>query len=134
MLSNWSVTFSLVTPESAEDGDYAECGHDYEATDFRTAIGYFGDYAASADSSPVDGSVRWFDSAVIEDRAHFEQGHDRHLSLHIPDQITPSSRRRLARYLGLKVKPEREPPYSWCVQPSICSPLGYCPRNPNCGN
>lgn len=128
MLANWSVTFSLATPESAED---AERGHDYEATDFRTAIGYFGDYAASADSYPVDGSVRWFDSAVIEDRAHFELGHDRHLSLHIPDQITASSRLRLARYLGLS---PTAPPYSWCIQPSICSPLGHCPRDPNCGN
>lgn len=106
MLDNWAVTFSIVTPESAADGDYAECGFDYEATDLRTAINYFGDYAYSADSYPVTGDVRWFDSAVIQDRSYFEQGHERHLSLHIPKQITPSSRRRLARYLGLKVAKE----------------------------
>ena len=133
MLSNWNVTFSTVTPESAEDGDYAETGFELEGTDFRTAIACFGDCAESADSWPVDGSVRWFDSPIIQDRAHFELGHERHLSLHIPEQITPSSRRRLARLLGLEVI-EREPPYPWCDQPAICTPLGHCPRNPNCGD
>ena len=133
MLSNWNVTFSTVTPESAEDGDYAETGFEFEGTSFRSAIACFGDVAESADSWPVDGSVRWFDSPIIQDRAHFEQGHDRHLSLHIPAQITPSSRRRLARLLGLRVA-EIEPPYPWCDQPATCRRLGHCPRNPNCGD
>jgi hypothetical protein len=155
MLSNWNVTYSTVTPESAEDGDYADTGFEFEGTSFRSAIACFGHVAESADSWPVDGSVRWFDSPIIQDRAYFERGHERHLSLHIPAQITPSSRRRLARLLGLQVssrglefetflkfyarerelaKLERELPYPWCLQPGICRRLGYCPRNPNCGN
>ncbi len=29
MLKNWSVTYSTTTPESAENGDYAECGFEF---------------------------------------------------------------------------------------------------------
>ncbi len=151
MLSNWNVTSSLATLESSEDGDYADCGFEFEGTSFRSAIRCFGDIAESADSWPVDGRVRWFDSPIIQDRAHFELGHERHLSLHIPAQITPSSRRRLARLLGLQVADpdhaaflkfyarerelaKQEPPYPFCIQPEICCRLGHCPRNPNCGD
>lgn len=27
----------------------------------------------------------------------------------------------------------REPPYPWCHTPRACIQLGYCPRDPNCG-
>jgi len=134
MLSNWNVTYSLATLESSEDGDYADTGFEFEGTSFRSAIRCFGDIAESADSWPVDGSVRWFDSPIIQDRDHFELGHERHLSLHIPAQITPSSRRRLARLLGLLPQHVAESPYPWCDQPAICRRLGHCPRNPNCGD
>jgi hypothetical protein len=26
-----------------------------------------------------------------------------------------------------------QPPYPWCRQPDVCIGLGYCPRDPNCG-
>jgi hypothetical protein len=26
-----------------------------------------------------------------------------------------------------------QPPYPWCHQPKTCIGLGYCPRDPNCG-
>lgn len=103
MRNNWNVTFEIVTQESAEHGDAEERGFEAEGVSFREAIQCFGDYAEQAGSWPIDGSVRWFDGPTIEDRAHFERGEDRRLSLHIPEQITPSSRIRLARYLKLKV-------------------------------
>ena len=106
MLQNWAVTYEIVTEESAEDDEVAERGFEWMDASFRDAMHTFGDYAVSADNWPISlaNPPRWFDGPVIEDRAHIERGEDRHLSLHIPAQITPSSRLRLARYLGLKTR------------------------------
>ncbi len=105
MKDNWAVTYEIVTEESAAEGDAAERGFVGENVSFRDAVYFFGDYAESADCWPISRACppRWFDGVIIEDRAYFERGEDRRLSLHIPEQITPSSRLRLARYLGLKV-------------------------------
>jgi hypothetical protein len=30
--------------------------------------------------------------------------------------------------------PATSTPYPWCIEPKRCSHLGYCPRNPSCGD
>ena len=95
MKNNWAVTYEIVTKESTTRG------FKYEATSFRNALNCFGKYAESANSYPINGSIRWLTTPIIQDSYYFRFGEERTLSLHIPEQITPASRLRLARYLGL---------------------------------
>lgn len=105
MLSNWNVTFEIVTPESAEHGDAEERGFVLEGASLRDAISAFGfGYPAhligaeSANEWPVSGAVRWFEGQTCPD---YQTGAEERRALHIPAQITPASRLRLARYLGV---------------------------------
>lgn len=107
MQANWNVTYDVVTPESAEYGDFAEGGYLANDVSFREALEVFADgfpahmaSAVSADGWPLSGAVRWFDSAPDQ---NFQTGAWTTRVLHIPVQITPASRLRLARFLGLPV-------------------------------
>jgi len=102
MKNNWNVTFDTITPESVEEGDYESCGYELENVSLREALDVFGSRASEANEWPITGTVQWFDGdyEVIRSDDIYEQ---KKLSLHIPRQITSSSRLRLARYLGLKI-------------------------------
>ena len=70
----FSVTYEIVTPESAEDGDFA----------------------VEADECPVH-APRWI---TVTNGLEYESGAFESRSLHIPESVTVASRMRLARYLG----------------------------------
>ena len=97
----FTVTYDIVTPESAGDGDTAECGHISDCATLRDALQDLGRYADSADTWPVSGQVRWFTNT--EYRTDYRTGAVESRSLHLPKFVTPASRRRIARYLGFKV-------------------------------
>lgn len=88
-----SQTYEIVTEESAEQGDAAERGYDWQDVPhtFRETVDVIRDggfiYASCSPGVP-----RWLSSDVIQDRAFFEDGENRTLSLH------PGSDARSQRY------------------------------------
>jgi len=114
MKPQFFVTYEIVTPESAENGEAAEGGFampggwQYElpadccgaaagafkaqhALDLRSAVGMMGS---------VEDSGLWF--SETEGRVDYQDGSETRYSLHCPESITASSYRRIARLLGTK--------------------------------
>lgn len=105
-MAKFSVTFERYFPhEEGEDVCGAdEIGFEAESCTLREAIELIGRVAFEADEWPVR-APRWFTNAEYGNgtREYFEQGISESRSLHIPDGVTDSSRRRIARLLGVKV-------------------------------
>ena len=83
---NVSVTYSVVTDESAEHGDAAERGYEREREDFDVdeLQRLVRDFGISEPSSTRLDERMWFSStSPREDRAYFEQGESRFFSLHL---------------------------------------------------
>lgn len=101
----FAITYEIVTPESAEHGDADERGYIIEDTDLRDAIQLLhrtrtnrvdGVSAIEPDSSPCV-RPRW---VTLTNGMEFETGAVESRSLHIPDTVTASSARRIARLAG----------------------------------
>jgi hypothetical protein len=104
----FSVTYSLVLPGSAEQGDFAECGDIARHVGLREAIQHVMETRTSAvdcvesieaDSWPCS-RPRWL---TVANGAEFETGAYESRSLHIPPHVTPASARRIARLLGVRL-------------------------------
>ena len=83
---NVSVTYSVVTDESAEHGDAAERGYEHEREDFDVdeLQRLVRDFGISEPSSTRLDERMWFSStSPREDRAYFEQRGSRFFSLHL---------------------------------------------------
>lgn len=98
----FSITYDIVTPESAEFGDFAECGFIAKDLTFRDAVSLFnaersGNYI-EADSHPISVNFppRWFTACGETD----ENGNCRSIGFHLPLDITGASAMRVARLLG----------------------------------
>ena len=78
-----SQTYEIVTEESAIDGEAAERGFDFENADygFRELVEYI-ESNGFCHSSNSHGAPGWLSTEVIQDRAFFEDGEHRTLSLH----------------------------------------------------
>jgi hypothetical protein len=110
-MKRFSVTFERFLPH-ADEADVCEAdesGFEAEAVSLRDAIEYAGGLHASYEANewPLR-APRWFTNYNFNDgtREYYEQGITESRSLHIPDNVTDSSRRRIARLLGVKVKKE----------------------------
>lgn len=100
MKTNWSVTYERYYPhEDICEPD--ELGFVCQDVSLREAVNECR-WPSEADESPIRWP-RWFTQYKWNDgtREYYEQGIVENRSLHIPDQITPSSRLRLARLLGV---------------------------------
>jgi hypothetical protein len=88
-----SQTFQIVTEESAEHGEAAESGFDFEnqSYGFRELVEYIKSEGFT-NSSDSHGVPRWLTSEVVQDRAWLERGEDKTFSLH------PASDARSLRY------------------------------------
>ena len=103
----WSVTFAIVTEESAEHGDYAESGYACKNVTLREAIAELYDFSPFTDPIDyiecncypvsVDHPPKW---VSVYAGPNLHNGDREHRSIHVPDHITPASRVRLARLLG----------------------------------
>lgn len=83
---NISVTYEVITDESAERGDVAERGYEREHEDFDEdeLQRLVRDYGISQPSSTRLEDRMWFSStSPREDRAYFEDGESRFFSLHL---------------------------------------------------
>ena len=100
-MPKFSVTFEVVTHESAEHGDAAERGYIDQDIGLREAIGHMNGACEASDSHIQPGT--WF--AEIDGRECYRTGARTYHSLHPPRTVTQSSVRRIARLLGIKVRP-----------------------------
>lgn len=104
MKSGFNVTYDVVTPESAEHGD-SEAGFVAEDLPLRAALECLfetrtsrvdGVSAIEANEYPVEFPY-WL---TVTNGMEFETGAYESRSLHFPDWVTGSSRRRVARLIG----------------------------------
>jgi len=51
-----------------------------------------------------------------------------------PVALTSTAPWPLTNYAEEEEPKKEQPPYPWCPQPEKCIPLGYCPKNPGCGD
>ena len=104
----FNVTYEIVTPESAENGDVDESGFIAENVSLRDAIALVSETRTSrvggvecieCDSLPCD-APRWI---TVMNGMEFETGAQESRSLHIPDGVTESTARRIARLMGARL-------------------------------
>lgn len=104
----FSVTYEIVTPESAEHGDADERGYICEDSDLRSALTDVHETRTSlvggveyveCDSYPTT-APRWI---TVTNGMEFETGAHESRSLHLPASITPASARRIARLAGARI-------------------------------
>ncbi|MGY2987686.1 hypothetical protein ACVI1K_005033 [Bradyrhizobium sp. USDA 4508] len=111
-MKKFSVTFERWTHEDVEHGDTDKRGFVIEDVSLREAIQLGLEYrepswagACEANDSRTD-SVRWLTFYKWNDctRDNLETGTIEDRSLHIPDHITPASRRRICRMFGIETR------------------------------
>lgn len=106
-MPNFDVTYEIVTQESAEFGDADESDFVVQNVCLRDAI----DAVTSTRTNRVGGvecveasdsrieQARWI---TVQNGMEFETGACESRSLHFPRNLTGSSRRRIARLLGVR--------------------------------
>ena len=101
MKENWSVTYEKWTHADIEAGETRDLGFIYEACSFRDALKEVGEQGSDyqPDCYPYSG-VRWLTNPKYNEC--FRTGDIEERSLHFPDQITESSRKRIMRYVGVR--------------------------------
>ncbi len=104
----FSVTYEIVTQESAADGDFEESGFICEGFSLRDAIVLVngtrtsrvdGVECVECDSLPCT-APRWI---TVLNGMEYETGAQESRSFHIPDNVTPSTARRIARLMGARL-------------------------------
>lgn len=102
MQSKFSVTYEIITEESAQNGDFAESGFLLENVGLREAIKEFHVGYVKPSCSPIQHNPYVWFTAYGE--MNISDGSYENRSLHCPKNITPSSHKRVAQLIGLKVK------------------------------
>jgi len=104
----FDVTFEIVTPESAENGDAEELGFIGESLTLRDAIDAVrgtrtslvgGVECIECDSIPCS-RPRW---VTVYNGMEYETNAQESRSLHIPPSVSDASARRIARFLGARL-------------------------------
>jgi hypothetical protein len=92
---NWNVTFDRVTDESSRRGEVAQSGWIARGLRFRDAVAEFNasrDFGAVESNECPSRAPRW-----IQDTGAAHWDGTLTVYFHIPDGVTPASRRRIAR-------------------------------------
>lgn len=107
--ARFSVTYEIVTEESAEHRDAEERGYIDQGMTLRDAMNDLhrtrtnsvdGVESIECDSSPCV-RPRW---VTVTTGMEYETGAQESRSLHIPETVTAASARRIARLAGAKLK------------------------------
>ena len=108
VFKEFNVTYDIVTQESAEQGDVDESGFIAQGVNLRRAVEYVHETRTSrvggvecieCDSSPCD-APRWI---TVLNGMEYETGAQESRALHIPQGVTASSARRIARLVGARL-------------------------------
>jgi hypothetical protein len=102
MCKGFSITYETVTPESAEHGEAEDAGFYLQELTFSEAWSYLRNLGAigchcEADSYPIR-NPSWFTFYQVDE--NYATGEVTSYALHVPSQVTESSRMRIARALG----------------------------------
>jgi hypothetical protein len=110
-MRGFAVTFERYLPHDDEEDvcEADESGFEAEDCSFREAVNYAGGRYSyyEPDYWPTDGrDIRWLTNYGSNEGTHdsIERGIHENRSIHIPSHVTPSSRRRIARVLGVQVR------------------------------
>lgn len=104
----FNVTYEIFTQESAEHGEAEEMGYICEAVTLREALESINEtrtcrvdciQAIEANECPMD-APSWL---TVYNGMEYETGAHENRSIHFPESITPATRRRIARLLGVRV-------------------------------
>lgn len=107
-MTTYSVTYEIVTAESAESGNADERGDIDTGVTLREAFNLVnhtrtsrvdGVMAVESDCSPMRGQRVGF--VTVINGTEYETGAQESRSLHIPESVTAASSRRIARLLGV---------------------------------
>lgn len=101
-MNSFNVTFEIITPESAENGEAESMGFEHENCSLREAwdcVRWGCEGGVEANEWPMQ-SPRWVTFYNVE--TDFRTGAVKSLSVHFPRNITPASAIRLARLFGAK--------------------------------
>ena len=100
-MTDFMMTYELITPSSAAHGDVEDAGILYPSITLREAIEELsGAEYVEANEYPVT-SPRWVTGyGTHEDYLSGETGN---LSLHFPEHLTPSTRRRIVRLIEARL-------------------------------
>lgn len=108
MRTLFSVTYEIVTPESAEQGDADDLGWIVQGVSLRDAV----DAVHATRTNRVDGvtsiecdsyPATWPRWITVTNGMEFETGANESRSLHLPQHLTGATRRRIARLIGARV-------------------------------
>jgi hypothetical protein len=96
-MPKFNVTYAIVTPESAEHGDFDETGFVCEDVSLREAWEEVG-------RSVTDDSGRWFTNSEYGHGTaeYYTEGREEERCLHPPPTVTPASYRRLRRLFNVR--------------------------------
>lgn len=94
MTRRFNVTYEIITPESATDGDAAERGFEAEGVSLREAIKIAG--------GTFENGGRAF--YTVDPERDYNDGSEKYYAIHPPDSVTRASYNRIARLLGTKTK------------------------------
>lgn len=99
----FNITYDTVTPESAEDGDFAESGFHAQGLTFREAmeeVRYWIGGHVEADSycGTRPHRPRWFTFFGVDE--NYTTGAVTSYTLHLPESLSDASRMRIARLVG----------------------------------
>jgi hypothetical protein len=104
----FDVTYEIITRESAEHGEADEIGYICEAVTLREALESVNEtrtcrvdciQAIEADEYPIV-APSW---VTVYNGGEYETGAHENRSIHFPESLTPATRRRIARLLGVRV-------------------------------
>ena len=102
MRKGFSVTYDIVTPESAADGDVADSGYLLEDCSLRDAIREMDHCLVQPSVWPFDPSYPWLSFYEVDGETDVRTGETTSKAFHLPDNLTTSTRARIARLLGVK--------------------------------
>lgn len=95
--ARFSITYEIVTPESAEEGDAAERGFIAERVTLRDAHDALRFEGDACDASDYPGPARWYTFAPSVD---VRTGAETSKALHLHPPISNASALRVARLFG----------------------------------
>lgn len=104
MINKFSVTYEVITPESAEHGDFAETGFILPG-EWKVSAEDPGEVTMSLRDAinlcyPQQDSGSWF--SEVDGREDYRTGAKEFRNLHPPENITSSSYNRIKKLLNVK--------------------------------